>query len=326
MFKQFYFCFFFMMGIYILMGNSVYGATVNFGKPGLLNCPLDEIPEIRGSDQVARSGGGFYARRKGGHLHGALDLNSTEGANVYAVRGGNIITSAKWPEMGNTIIIDHENGDYTIYGHLQSRYKNVGDRVFTGTIIGSVGYTGNAKKLRKYNLPAHLHFAVIRAGNPDINGDYVIRQMKNWAGFWANEVGAEAMGPINPQLLLNKQLTCWSNPQAEDIKSSENIIGIHDISPSDSYLVTTNSEVISFSTILPSTCKYSLTSTEYFSMPHSFSTGNGLDHSVTLAGFVSNSSYTYYIRCAIIDTADTIIKFSSGNIIHSLPFDTTVGF
>lgn len=54
---------------------------------------------------------------------------------------------------GNHVVIDHENGEYSLYAHLQSGSVRVktGDRVEQGKLIGRLGDSGDA------NLP-HLHF------------------------------------------------------------------------------------------------------------------------------------------------------------------------
>jgi murein DD-endopeptidase MepM/ murein hydrolase activator NlpD len=56
-------------------------------------------------------------------------------------------------EQGNNIVIDHSNGEFTMYAHLKHGSVKVkaGDTVKTGQQIAAVGNTGNSP------LP-HLHF------------------------------------------------------------------------------------------------------------------------------------------------------------------------
>src|SRR6516225_5967441 len=76
-------------------------------------CPLRGSPAIRSGDAVAHSGGHFDSSRDGGRQHGALDLNSTEGAPVRSAHAGVVAVSADdWGPYGSAIIIDHGDGMY----------------------------------------------------------------------------------------------------------------------------------------------------------------------------------------------------------------------
>ena len=162
-------------------------------------CPLKGSPQIRPGDAVASSGGGFDATRNGGRQHGALDLNSTEGASVFAVHGGVAAVSANgWGPFGSTVILDHGDGTYSVYAHLSGRSVQESDSVSAGQQIGSVGYTGNAAPLQAKGLPPHLHFAVIQATKSGLAGPGgPLRRMRTLDDSWESP-GAEFTGPVNP--------------------------------------------------------------------------------------------------------------------------------
>ena len=162
-------------------------------------CPLKGSPQIRPGDAVAGSGGGFDATRGGGRQHGALDLNSTEGAPVYAAHGGIAALSADgWGPFGSTIILDHGDGTYSLYAHLSARTVHENDSVSAGEQIGSVGYSGNAAPLQAKGLPPHLHFAVIQATKSGLAGPAgPLRRMRTLDDSWESP-GAEFTGPVNP--------------------------------------------------------------------------------------------------------------------------------
>jgi len=162
-------------------------------------CPLKGSPQIRPGDAVAGSGGGFDATRGGGRQHGALDLNSTEGAPVYAAHGGIAALSADgWGPFGSTIILDHGDGTYSLYAHLSARTVHENDSVSAGEPIGSVGYSGNAAPLQAKGLPPHLHFAVIQATKSGLAGPGgPLRRMRTLDDSWESP-GAEFTGPVNP--------------------------------------------------------------------------------------------------------------------------------
>jgi len=172
-------------------------------------CPLKGSPPIRTADAVASSGGGFDATRGNGRRHAALDLNSSEGASVFAAHGGTVALSAGgWGPYGSTIIVDHGDGTYSVYAHLSDRAVHEGDSVWAGQPIGSVGYTGNAAALRAKGLPPHLHFALIQAtksGLADPGGP--LRRMRNLDDSWES-LGADFTGPVNPEGYMPS--SCWS--------------------------------------------------------------------------------------------------------------------
>jgi len=172
-------------------------------------CPLRGSPQIRPSDAVAHSGGRFDSSRDGGRKHGALDLNSTEGAAVLSVRAGVVAVSADdWGPYGSAIIVDHGDGVYTVYAHLSERMVQENDSVATGQQIGAVGYTGNAKALEAKGLPPHLHFAMIRASKSGLAGPgQPLRRMRDLDDSW-EELGGEFIGPVNPGLYMTS--TCWT--------------------------------------------------------------------------------------------------------------------
>ena len=127
-------------------------------------CPLGRVAMVRGSDSEASEGGGFYATRKNG-IHGAVDLNGWVGEPVFAVATGKVVVAARsdWGKLGRTVVLDHRDGGYTIYGHLHTVEVNANSNIAAGDMIGTIGYSGNAANLQTKNLPPHLHFAYIRA-------------------------------------------------------------------------------------------------------------------------------------------------------------------
>ena len=76
--------------------------------------------------------------------------------NVYAADSGVVYDKGyrSW-DMGNYVMIDHQNGLKTWYLHLNvPAYVSIGDYVERGTLIGQIGNTGNSEG-------AHLHFTVL---------------------------------------------------------------------------------------------------------------------------------------------------------------------
>lgn len=91
-----------------------------------------------------------------GNFHSGIDIAGTGyGSNVYAANNGVIDTMEYTSSYGYHIIINHNNGYYTVYAHLKGFAPNisVGSTVSRGQTIGYVGNSGWA-------TGPHLHFEI----------------------------------------------------------------------------------------------------------------------------------------------------------------------
>ena len=69
----------------------------------------------------------------------ALLMLSTGGAMVRAVYPGRVAFADEYPNMGNTVILDHGGHYYTVSAHLQRIAVEVGEELSAGHRIGTVG-------------------------------------------------------------------------------------------------------------------------------------------------------------------------------------------
>ncbi len=103
---------------------------------------------------------------QGIHDLNSVDLGAAHGAPIYAAAGGVVIIArggGGWNGgYGNYVVITHDNGSQTIYGHMRSVIVAYGQSVSRGQLIGYVGSTGRS-------TGPHLHFEVRGAKNPFIN-------------------------------------------------------------------------------------------------------------------------------------------------------------
>lgn len=91
--------------------------------------------------------------------HEGIDLKQRYGAPVRAAADGKVIF-AGWAEgYGKLIILKHQKGYTTYYGHLSKIRVKVGQTVYKGQVIGNVGVTG-------WTTGPHLHFEVRKNGIP----------------------------------------------------------------------------------------------------------------------------------------------------------------
>lgn len=92
-----------------------------------------------------------------GRSHNGVDISIPNGSSVYASDGG-VVTYSGWMSgYGNYIVIDHQNGYQTAYGHNSQNLVSVGQRVAKGEKIALSGSTGNS-------TGPHLHFEVKKNG------------------------------------------------------------------------------------------------------------------------------------------------------------------
>ena len=88
-----------------------------------------------------------------GSPHSGADFLSPLGRPVKAPNAGRVVFAGSQYFTGNTIVIDHGLGLFSLFAHLSSIAANVGDDVQTGAIIGEVGATGRV-------TGPHLHWSV----------------------------------------------------------------------------------------------------------------------------------------------------------------------
>lgn len=96
-------------------------------------------------------------------FHQALDIAIGYGAHIYSANNGVVYKVATSANYGNYIIINHNNGKYTLYAHLSRSIVKVGQVVPAGTLIGYMGSTG-------MSTGPHVHFEYW-IGEP-FNGGY----------------------------------------------------------------------------------------------------------------------------------------------------------
>jgi len=92
-------------------------------------------------------------------FHNGVDLAAPRGTPVYACADGTAESTGTDPIYGNYVILRHEGGKESLYGHLSSIKIELRDRVKSGTILGTVGSTGQS-------TGPHLHFEIHEYGIP----------------------------------------------------------------------------------------------------------------------------------------------------------------
>lgn len=103
-------------------------------------------------------------------VHLGMDLASTRHAPVKAANRGQVVFADYLGIYGNTVILDHGQGVFSLYGHLSQIEVKPGDLVDQDSVIGLSGATGMAGG-------DHLHFSML------VNGVFV-SPLEWWDEHW----------------------------------------------------------------------------------------------------------------------------------------------
>ena len=109
----------------------------------------------------ARLTSGFGGRW--GRLHAGIDLAAPIGTPEYAVMDGIVLEAGPSSGYGNAVYIQHDNGDVTVYGHMEKILVEAGQVVRAGETIALLGNRGRS-------TGPHLHFEVHVGG---LNGQKI---------------------------------------------------------------------------------------------------------------------------------------------------------
>lgn len=103
------------------------------------------------------TGGNFGRRRilngEARSPHAGVDFPALAGTPVFATQAGKVVLAEELFYSGNTVVIDHGYGIYTLYAHLSAMESQPGQMVRAGEEIGKVGATGRV-------TGPHLHWGL----------------------------------------------------------------------------------------------------------------------------------------------------------------------
>lgn len=98
----------------------------------------------------------YFGEPRGGSYHKGIDIDGfgAYGAPIVAAASG-VVSVAAWSDwgLGYHVIIQHDDGSRTVYGHLSEIWVSAGQYVNQGEAVGALGSTG-------YSTGPHLHFEV----------------------------------------------------------------------------------------------------------------------------------------------------------------------
>jgi len=103
-------------------------------------------------------------------VHMGIDLASIRHAEIPAANAGKVAFAGPIGIYGNTALIDHGYGLFSVYAHLSRFSVNAGDMVEKGDIIGNTGTTGLAGG-------DHLHYGMFI-------GHVYVNPVEWWDAAW----------------------------------------------------------------------------------------------------------------------------------------------
>lgn len=122
-------------------------------KKGLIGWPLDNvfITQYFGNTSFAQSGA------YNGKGHNGIDFRAAIGTPARSVSGGTVMEinqgAVRNCQYGKWVLVKHDNGLASLYGHLSNIAVSKGERVGRGEVVGYAGNTG-------YATGPHLHLTL----------------------------------------------------------------------------------------------------------------------------------------------------------------------
>ncbi len=130
---------------------------------GKFRLPLKEVT----------TGGNFGRRRvlngQPRSPHAGVDFPAATGTPVFAAQSGKVVLAEELYYSGNTVVMDHGFGIYTLYAHLSEIEVKPGEAVRAGSEIGKVGATGRV-------TGPHLHWG-LTIEHARVNGMGIVQRM-----------------------------------------------------------------------------------------------------------------------------------------------------
>jgi murein DD-endopeptidase MepM/ murein hydrolase activator NlpD len=135
-------------------------------------------------------------------IHLGEDLASLVNSPVPAANNGVVVMAEPLGIYGNTVMLDHGMGIFSMYGHLSRLDVKTGDKVEKGKPVGLTGTTGLA-------LGDHLHYSVL------VQGEFV-NPVEWWDPHWFKDQVDKVWAPAVASETDKKQA---ATPQAATPKA-----------------------------------------------------------------------------------------------------------
>ncbi|MBP2559254.1 murein DD-endopeptidase MepM/ murein hydrolase activator NlpD [Neorhizobium galegae] len=101
-----------------------------------------------------------YGQNVDGNRNDGIDISVPEGTPIKAAENGVVIYAGNGlKQLGNTVLVRHDDGKVTVYGHAGSINVTRGQKITRGQTVASSGMSGDAKR-------PQVHFEVRKDATP----------------------------------------------------------------------------------------------------------------------------------------------------------------
>ncbi|GEM_PF-1252225 len=149
--------------------------------------------------------------------HPGIDIATGLSMPLHPIAKGKVVeTSFGFWGLGHYIVIEHEQGFKSTYGHMGKIYSRVGDSVESSSIVGTVGMTGRT-------TGPHTHLEITKDGRY-IDPLTILPSISNWpatageAPYGASDNKPETKAETKPQVTSKTPVLTFT---INDIKKAE---------------------------------------------------------------------------------------------------------
>ncbi len=157
------------------MAETILPDSLNYDPDALVPYETDNYTETVHSVGSLNALGSFILPARGkvishfglrrGRLHAGTDIKLHLGDTVIAAYKGIVVRASSYYGYGKLVVVNHQNGLETYYGHLSKILVKAGDTISSAQPVGLGGRTGRA-------TTDHLHFE-IRENRKPCNSELV---------------------------------------------------------------------------------------------------------------------------------------------------------
>lgn len=141
------------------------------------------------------------------YYHPGVDIQKTFGDPVYPMLAG-VVSEAgfQFGGYGNYVLLDHQNGYFSLYAHMNKILVKKDEEVSQETVLGTIGVTG-------YSTGPHLHFEVYENGIAT-NPLSILPEVPSSTGSVSLYTGGPSTLPSHPLVLPIAQQAVLEQPVA----------------------------------------------------------------------------------------------------------------
>ena len=129
-----------------LLQQKIWNNQTSIGWSGQFSRPIE-------TETSTEYGVRRVFNKKRTSIHRGLDFRGTTGVPVKTVNSGIVVLCQALFYGGNTLVVDHGMGLYSVYMHMSGFNVRKGDKVMKEQVVGFVGSSGRA-------TGPHLHLSV----------------------------------------------------------------------------------------------------------------------------------------------------------------------